>query len=107
MFAGLFMGTIGCGFLADRFGRRPVFTYSLLFCTVANFIMAFQTATIGLNLWRLMAGLGIGVELVTIGTYISELVPKQIRGRAFALRTRSGFHSCPSCGVPVIFACAL
>ena len=84
LFSGLFIGTIACGFLADRFGRRAVFTYSLLWYTVANVIMAFQETATGLNVWRFVAGVGIGVELVTIGTYISELVPKQIRGRAFA-----------------------
>jgi putative MFS transporter len=42
-----------------------------------------------------MAGLGIGVELVTIGTYISELVPKRIRGRAFACEQAIGFMSVP------------
>ena len=95
MFAGLFIGTIGCGFLADRFGRRAIFTYSLLFYTAANLIMAFQTTAAGLNFWRFMAGLGIGVELVTIGTYISELVPKHIRGRAFACEQAVGFLSVP------------
>jgi MFS transporter, putative metabolite:H+ symporter len=95
LFMGLFIGTISCGFLADRFGRRPIFTYSLLLYTVANLIMAFQTTAIGLNFWRFMAGIGIGVELVTIGTYISELVPKQIRGRAFACEQAVGFMSLP------------
>ena len=28
LFLGLFIGTIACGFLADRFGRRAIFTYS-------------------------------------------------------------------------------
>ncbi len=95
LFLGLFIGTIGCGFLADRFGRRTIFTYSLLFYTAANLIMAFQTTAAGLNFWRFLAGLGIGVELVTIGTYISELVPKQIRGRAFAFSQAVGFTSVP------------
>ena len=80
MFSGLFIGTLCCGFLADRFGRRSIFTYSLLFYTAANLIMAFQTTATGLNFWRFMAGLGIGVELVTIGTYISELVPNKPLG---------------------------
>ena len=31
---------------------------------------------------RFIAGIGIGVELVTIDTYIAELVPRQVRGRA-------------------------
>src|SRR5580698_8743971 len=95
LFSGLFIGTICCGFLADRFGRRAIFTYSLLFYTAANLIMAFQVTATGLNFWRFMAGLGIGVELVTIGTYISELVPKHIRGRAFACEQAIGFMAVP------------
>ncbi|MGF6776940.1 MFS transporter [Paraburkholderia sp. GAS334] len=95
LFAGLFVGTIACGFLADRFGRRAIFTYSLLWYTVANVIMAFQDTAAGLNIWRFIAGVGIGVELVTIGTYISELVPKQIRGRAFACEQAVGFTAVP------------
>jgi MFS transporter, putative metabolite:H+ symporter len=95
LFLGLFIGTISCGFLADRFARRAIFTYSLLLYTVANLIMAFQTTAIGLNFWRFMAGIGIGVELVIIGTYISELVPKQIRRRAFACEQAVGFMSLP------------
>jgi MFS transporter, putative metabolite:H+ symporter len=95
LFLGLFAGTIGCGFLADRFGRRAIFTYSLLFYTAANLIMAFQTTANGLLFWRFMAGLGIGVELVTIGTYISELAPRHIRGRAFACEQAVGFMAVP------------
>jgi putative MFS transporter len=95
LFTGLFIGTIGCGFFADRFGRRAIFTWSLLFYTAANLIMAFQTTAAGLNFWRFVAGLGIGVELVTIGTYISELVPRHIRGRAFACEQAVGFLSVP------------
>ncbi|WP_277184970.1 MFS transporter [Caballeronia sp. BR00000012568055] len=95
LFAGLFIGTIACGFLADRFGRRAIFTYSLLWYTAANLIMAFQDSAAGLNFWRFVAGVGIGVELVTIGTYISELAPKHIRGRAFACEQAIGFMSVP------------
>jgi MFS transporter, putative metabolite:H+ symporter len=95
LFLGLFVGTICCGFLADRFGRRAIFTYSLLVYTVANLIVAFQTTAIGLNFWRFVSGLGIGLEMVTIGTYISELVPKQIRGRAFACEQAVGFMAVP------------
>ncbi|MGF6802464.1 putative MFS transporter [Paraburkholderia youngii] len=95
LFSGLFIGTIACGFLADRFGRRAVFTWSLLWYTAANVVMAFQETAAGLNFWRFIAGVGIGVELVTIGTYISELVPKQIRGRAFACEQAVGFTAVP------------
>jgi len=99
LFLGLFAGTLGCGFLADKFGRRSIFTYSLLFYTGANLIMAFQNTAAGVNFWRFMAGLGIGVELVTIDAYISELVPKHVRGRAFAFSQALGFTSVPVVGL--------
>ena len=83
-FTGLFIGTFVFGFVADRFGRRSVFTFSLLFYCAATLVMAFQNSGLSVCLWRLIAGIGIGVELVTIDTYIAELVPKHIRGRAFA-----------------------
>jgi putative MFS transporter len=47
--------------------------------------MAFQHDAAWLNFWRLMTGIGLGVELVTIDAYLSELVPARIRGRAFAV----------------------
>jgi MFS transporter, putative metabolite:H+ symporter len=83
-FAGLFIGTFCLTGLADRYGRRTMFTASLLWYSVATCIMALQTSAGGINLWRLIAGIGVGIELVTIDTYVSELVPKHMRGRAFA-----------------------
>ncbi|WP_269502282.1 MFS transporter [Burkholderia sp. IMCC1007] len=95
LFCGLFVGTAACGFLADRFGRRSIFTWSLLWYVAANTVMAFQDTASGLNFWRFVSGLGIGVELVTIGTYMSELAPKHLRGRAFAVCQTIGFSAVP------------
>ncbi|MBV8441705.1 MAG: MFS transporter [Hyphomicrobiales bacterium] len=95
LFTGLFIGTILCGFLADRYGRRAIFTWSLLWYSTANIIVALQTDAFGLNLWRLVSGIGLGVEIVTIGAYLSELAPKGIRGRAFAVNQAIGFVCVP------------
>jgi putative MFS transporter len=84
LFAGLFVGTLVFGFVADKFGRRAIFTFSLLWYTVGTVVMAFQYTAETIDLWRFIAGIGIGVELVTIDTYVSELTPKHLRGRAFA-----------------------
>ena len=46
LFAGLFVGTIACGFLADKFGRRTIFTYSLLWYTAADIVLAFQDSAL-------------------------------------------------------------
>jgi putative MFS transporter len=94
-FAGLFIGTMLFGFAADWFGRRMVFTCSLLWYTAATVIMAFQHTAIGIVAWRTIAGVGIGVELVTIDTYITELVPKHLRGRAFAVNQVIQFSVVP------------
>lgn len=83
-FAGLWLGALIFGSVADRFGRRFVFTGSLLWYMVCTIIMAFQTSGEAINIWRIIAGIGIGVELVTIDSYISELIPSAERGRAFA-----------------------
>lgn len=95
MFLGLFIGTAVFSFVADRFGRRSIFTFSLLWYTAATIVMAFQTDVIGLNLWRFIAGIGVGVELVTIDSYISELVPGRLRGRAFAYNSTIQFAAVP------------
>lgn len=97
LFAGLFIGTIACGYLADRFGRRAIFTYSLLWYTAADIVLAFQNTPFGLNFWRFVSGLGLGLEIITIGAYISEIVPKTLRGKAFACCQAIAF-----CCTPII-----
>ncbi|MBV9054445.1 MAG: MFS transporter, partial [Hyphomicrobiales bacterium] len=94
-FAGLFIGTFVFGYVADRYGRRTIFTYSMLWYCAATLIMAFQNTGLEISLWRLIAGIGIGVELVTIDTYLSELVPKSLRGRAFAFNQTVQFAVVP------------
>jgi putative MFS transporter len=94
-FLGLFIGTIGVSRVADRFGRRAIFVAALLWYTAAAIIMALQNDALGIDLWRLVAGVGIGVELVTIDAYIAELVPRSIRGRAFAVNQSIQFVAVP------------
>src|SRR6185312_6773642 len=94
-FAGLFVGTALFGFVADRAGRRLIFTMSLLWYAAASFIMAFQHTAFDLNVWRFICGIGIGIELVTIDTYIAELAPPAVRGRAFAYANIIQFLAIP------------
>jgi putative MFS transporter len=57
--------------------------------------MAFQTSGFAVDLWRFIAGIGIGIELVTIDTYVSELVPSSHRGRAYAYNQFLQFLAVP------------
>ena len=95
LFAGLFVGTIVFSRLSDRFGRRSIFTFSLLWYSVCTLIMAFQSTAMAIDIWRFIASVGIGVELVNIDTYVSELVPRASRGRAFAFYQTIAFIAVP------------
>ena len=95
LFSGLFVGAIFLGHFADSYGRRTVFTFSLVWYSITTAIMAFQTSGFGVDLWRFIAGIGIGVELVTIDTYVSELVPRTHRGRAYAYNQFFQFIAVP------------
>jgi len=84
-FAGLFMGAALFSSVADKYGRRSVLTYSLLWYSICTVVMAAQGTALTVDVWRLLAGIGVGVQLVTIDSYLAELVPKTVRGRAFAV----------------------
>lgn len=95
-FAGLFLGTIGFGSVADRFGRRVIFTWALLWYAAATLVMALQSSAEAMFFWRFVAGLGLGVEMVTIDTYVAELVNRHVRARAFALSQGTMFLAVPT-----------
>jgi len=97
LFAGLFVGTLLFGWVADAYGRRRVFTYSMVWYSISTLIMAAMPTGFWIDIWRFIAGIGIGVELVTIDTYVSELIAPQHRGKAFAFSQFVTF-----CAVPVV-----
>lgn len=84
LFAGFFVVTLFMSYVADHLGRRAIFAYSLLWFGIANFVMASLSTANGINFWRFVSALGIGLELVTVDAYLSELIPKKSRGAAFA-----------------------
>lgn len=84
LFAGLFVGTIAFGWVADAYGRRTIFTFSLIWYSISTLIMAGMPTGFWIDIWRFIAGIGIGVELVTIDTYVSEIIPRTARGQGFA-----------------------
>jgi putative MFS transporter len=96
-FAGMLLGCMFFGYVADRFGRRTIFITSLLWYSFATAIMAFQNTAAGIDTWRLIAGIGIGLEQVTIDTLLPEFVPPESRGRAFAF-----YQFVEFCIVPVV-----
>ena len=84
-FLGLFIGTSSFAAVADRLGRRAILIGSLIWYVAATAVMAAQNTALNVDLWRFISGVGVGVQLVTIDSYIAEWVPKDRRGKAFAI----------------------
>jgi len=84
-FLGLFIGTSSFAAVADRLGRRAILIGSLIWYVTATGILAAQNTALSVDLWRFISGVGVGVQLVTIDSYIAEWVPKDRRGKAFAI----------------------
>ena len=94
-FLGLFFGASLLAKYADRFGRRLTFMCALAWYGVFSLLMAFQNSAEGIILCRFLVGVGLGVELVTIDTYLSEWMPAHLRSRAFAFSFFIQFLSVP------------
>lgn len=94
-FAGLYLGTAAFSAVADRFGRRSIFTFALVWYAIATFVMGLQSTAVTLDLWRFIASIGVGLELVAIDCYLAELTPKRLRSRAFAVSATIQFMSTP------------
>src|SRR5690349_342758 len=52
LFAGLFVGTLIFSPVSDRFGRKVIFSFSLLWYSACTFVMALQSTAAAINLWR-------------------------------------------------------
>jgi putative MFS transporter len=101
-FAGMFVGTLLFSWFSDRYGRRATFTFSLIWYSVATLVMSFMSSPAAIDVWRLICGVGIGVQLVTISSYITEITPRNWRGYYIALSQFISF-----CAVPVVAAISL
>jgi MFS transporter, putative metabolite:H+ symporter len=98
-FAGLFAGALLFSFATDRFGRRSIFTYSLIWYAIATLIMGLQSNSLAICLWRFVASIGVGAEIVAVDAYLSELVPKTMRGRGFAISKSIQYAAVPLAGL--------
>jgi MFS family permease len=81
-FAGIMLGALGFGMLADRFGRRTVFLASLAVYGTATFLTAFAPGIGVLLVLRFIAGIGVGAEYAAVNAAIAELIPAKTRGFA-------------------------
>jgi putative MFS transporter len=94
-FAGMFIGANVLSVAADRLGRRRVFILNLLVYSVFSFAAAFSPNIETFLVLRVLAGIGLGAELVLVDTYLAEFIPAKYRGRMTAWAYTIGFLGVP------------
>ncbi|MFF2155330.1 MFS transporter [Paenibacillus chitinolyticus] len=82
---GMAFGAAIAGYLADRYGRKPVLVWTLLIFSAASGLSALAASFTVLCILRFIAGVGLGGELPVASTLVSESMPVQDRGRAVVL----------------------
>jgi len=82
---GLALGTAGQGEFSDRFGRRFVYQFNLLFFGLLTILGAFAPNVTTLVICRFLAGIFLGAEQPLAFAYAGEWTPKRIRGRVLAI----------------------
>lgn len=84
-FAGMFVGAIGAGVIADRFGRQRVFKYSIVAWGLASVGLALAWNFESLLTFRFLLGIGMGAEFPVAAAILAEFMPSSKRGRYAAL----------------------
>lgn len=82
---GMAVGALLCGVLADRYGRKNIFMWTLLIFSVASGLSALTTTLAAFLILRFIIGMGLGGELPVASTLVSESVAAHERGRIVVL----------------------
>lgn len=82
---GMALGAVAAGTLADRVGRKTVFSVTIVLYSLATGLCAVAPNYELLVLFRFLVGLGLGGELPVAATLVTEYIPGRARGRFMVL----------------------
>ena len=82
---GMALGAVLAGTVADRIGRKKVFTITVLLYSISTGLCALAWNYESLLVFRFLVGFGLGGELPVAATLMSEYAPSHLRGRFIVL----------------------
>jgi len=84
-YAGMFVGALSCGIVADLIGRKKALLLTILMASIFTGICAAAWDITSMAFFRFLAGVGLGGSLPQPGVYISEYTPASRRGKFLGL----------------------
>ncbi|MEV0238274.1 MFS transporter [Nonomuraea sp. NPDC050786] len=81
---GILFGAMAGGFFADKFGRRRLFLFTLLWYCTFTVLTALSPSLELLYALRFLTALGVGAEYAIINAAIMEFMPARVRGKSAA-----------------------
>ncbi|OZC55529.1 MFS transporter [Rhodococcus sp. 06-621-2] len=97
-FLGMFFGAAFLGRLADIFGRKRAFMINLIWFSAWSLIAAFSMDPWMLVVARFFAGVGLGAEYPVADAYLSDVLPKDKRGKLASLAYTCSYVAVPFLG---------
>ena len=97
-FIGMFVGSFCLGSLADRIGRRKAFIFNLVWYSAFSLVGAFSVNAGMLVFCRFLTGIGVGALYPVADSFLSEILPKERRGRLAAWAYTTSFVAVPLVG---------
>ncbi|KVH02884.1 MFS transporter [Burkholderia sp. BCCIQ04A] len=97
-FIGMFVGAMCLGSLADRIGRRKAFLLTLGWYSAFSLVGAFSVSADMLVACRFLTGIGVGAIYPVADSFLSEILPKDKRGRLAAWAYTTSYVAVPLVG---------
>lgn len=82
---GMLIGAFLSGPLADRFGRKAIFQWTMLTFSISSLLCAGAWSFTSLIVFRFLTGLGLGGETPVVTSLLGEFVPSSGRGKVQGL----------------------
>lgn len=84
-FAGMIVGALSSGLLADKIGRKRVIQFAMATWGTGGFASALSWDVTSLFVTRFILGIGLGAQLAAAHAMLPEFLPKSVRGRWVSL----------------------
>ncbi|WP_158906937.1 MFS transporter [Burkholderia sp. L27(2015)] len=82
---GMLVGAAAAGILSDKYGRKPIFQFSMVLWGAGSLFCGLSNTYLSLMASRVLLGVGMGMELPIALTLVAEFLPTRLRGRYTAV----------------------